>query len=178
MQKAIFLDRDGTLNVDFDYISDPEQIQLIEGVPEALRVLREQKYALFLLTNQSGIHRGYLTWEQWARCQQRLLEQIGLGPDLFREICVAPERPDEPSRYRKPSPRFILEMIEKYHLSAYDCYMVGDKESDIMAGINAGIQSVWVETGQPITPGIERYILEESCIRARSLLDFVHQRME
>jgi D,D-heptose 1,7-bisphosphate phosphatase len=177
MPKAIFLDRDGTLNVDFEYISDPEQIQLLEGVPEALRILKERQYILFLMTNQSGIHRGYLTWEQLEQCQKRLLELIGLGPDLFREICIAPEMPDEPSRYRKPSPRFILEMMAKYHLSPYDSYMVGDKESDILSGVNAGIQSVWVETGQSITPGIERYIVEGNCIRACSLLDFVQQEL-
>jgi D-glycero-D-manno-heptose 1,7-bisphosphate phosphatase len=178
MPKAIFLDRDGTLNVDFEYISDPGQIQLLESVSEALRILRERDYILFLVTNQSGIHRGYLTWEQLEQCQKRLLELIGLGPDLFLEVCVAPEMPDEPSRYRKPSPRFMLEMIEKYSLSPYDCYMIGDKEADILSGMNAGIQSVWVETGQAITQGIERYIIEGTCIRAHSLLDFVRQRLE
>ncbi|MDR0445160.1 MAG: HAD-IIIA family hydrolase, partial [Puniceicoccales bacterium] len=131
MSKAIFLDRDGTLNIDSDYISDPQQIRLIEGVPEALRVLQEQNYILFLMTNQSGIHRGYFTWEQVEQCHRRLWELIGLGPNLFQELCIAPEMPDEPSRYRKPSPCFIVEMIEKYHLSPYDCLLVGDKESDI-----------------------------------------------
>jgi D-glycero-D-manno-heptose 1,7-bisphosphate phosphatase len=178
MSKAIFLDRDGTLNVDFGHISDPQQIRLIEGIPEALRILRERHYILFLMTNQSGIHRGHLTWEQLEQCQKRLLELIGLGVDLFREVCVAPEMPDEPSRYRKPSPRFILEMMKKYRLSPYDCYMVGDKESDILSGINAGIRSIWVKTGQPITPGIERYILKGNCICAHSLFDFVQQRLK
>ena len=77
-----------------------------------------------------------------------MLQLIGLGDDLFDGICIAPEAPDQPSAYRKPSPRFIHEMVERYRLERADCWMVGDRESDLEAGLNAGIHAAAVCTGK------------------------------
>ncbi len=148
MAKAIFLDRDGTLILDRDYLADPAGVQLIPGVPDALRSARALGYLLFLFTNQSGIGRGYHTIEDTHRCNVRMLELIGLGPDLFAGTCIAPEAPDQPSLYRKPSPRFIHEMMEAHHLEPAHCWMVGDRESDLDAGLNAGIRAAAVCTGK------------------------------
>jgi D-glycero-D-manno-heptose 1,7-bisphosphate phosphatase len=75
-------------------------------------------------------------------------ELIGLPRPLFTEIGIAPEAPDQPSLYRKPSPRFILEMVEKFKLDPLQCVMVGDRESDIEAGLNAKIPTVAICTGK------------------------------
>jgi D-glycero-D-manno-heptose 1,7-bisphosphate phosphatase len=77
-----------------------------------------------------------------------MLELIGLGPDLFAGTCIAPEAPDQPSLYRKPSPRFILESMAAHGLDPARCWMVGDRESDLAAGLAAGIRSVAVCTGK------------------------------
>jgi len=148
MAKALFLDRDGTLILDRDYLADPAGVELIPGVTDALRRARRLGYLLFLFTNQSGIGRGYHTIEDTHRCNARMLEHLGLGADLFAGVCIAPEAPDQPSLYRKPSPRFIHEMIAAHRLDPAQCWMIGDRESDLDAGLNAGIRAAAVCTGK------------------------------
>jgi D-glycero-D-manno-heptose 1,7-bisphosphate phosphatase len=148
MNKALFLDRDGTLIIDKDYLADPAGVELIPGVANALRHARDLGYLLFLFTNQSGIGRGYHTLAAAEACNHRMLELLGLGSDLFKAICIATEAPDQPSDYRKPSPRFIQESIKRYALDPQQCWMIGDRESDIEAGLNAGIHAVAVTTGK------------------------------
>lgn len=147
-RRALFLDRDGTLIVDADYLSDPAGVEIIPGVPQALRRARELGFELFLFTNQSGIGRGYFTMEDTHRCNERMLDLLGLGRDLFAGVCIAPEAPDQPSAYRKPSPRFVLETIAQHRLDPAQCWMVGDRESDLLAGLNAGINAAAVCTGK------------------------------
>lgn len=148
MSKALFLDRDGTLIIDKDYLSDPAGVVLLPGVVDGLRRACELGYRLFLFTNQSGIGRGYYTLADAQRVNARMEEMIGLRTPLFDGICIAPEAPDQPSLYRKPSPRFIQEMLVKHALDPLQCTMVGDRESDIEAGLAAGIRSVAVTGGK------------------------------
>src|SRR5215211_5393730 len=126
MSKALFLDRDGTLIVDKHYLADPAGVELIPGVPDALRRARSLGYRLFLFTNQSGIARGLHTLDDVLRCNARMEELLGLPRPLFTDICIAPEAPDGPQKYRKPSPRFILESIARHALHPRECWMVGD----------------------------------------------------
>jgi D-glycero-D-manno-heptose 1,7-bisphosphate phosphatase len=148
MSKALFLDRDGTLILDKHYLSDPAGVELIPGVPEALRRARELGYRLFLFTNQSGIGRGLHTLDDALRCNARMEELLGLPPPLFDDICIAPEGPEQESVYRKPSPRLINESIARYGLDRAHCWMVGDREADVQAGRNAGIRTAAVCTGK------------------------------
>jgi D-glycero-D-manno-heptose 1,7-bisphosphate phosphatase len=147
-RRALFLDRDGTLIIDKDYLRDPAAVELIPGVPAALQRARELGYELFLFTNQSGIGRGYFTLEDTLRCNARMIELVGLGPDLFAGTCIAPEAPDQPSVYRKPSPRYVQETVAQRRLDAATCWMVGDRESDLLAGLDAGIRAAAVCTGK------------------------------
>ncbi len=148
MSKALFLDRDGTLILDKVYLADPAGVELIPGTTEALRRARELGYRLFLFTNQSGIGRGYHTIEDTYRVNARMEELIGLEAPLFDAICIAPEAPDQPAIYRKPSPRFILEMRARYALDPTQCWMVGDSAADIGAGLAAKIRVAAVRTGK------------------------------
>jgi D-glycero-D-manno-heptose 1,7-bisphosphate phosphatase len=148
MSKALFLDRDGTLIYDKHYLADPAGVEIIPGVREAVRQARQLGYRLFLFTNQSGIGRGLHTLEDTLRCNARMEELLSLPGPLFTDICIAPESTDQPVQYRKPSPRFILESIARHGLDPRHCWMVGDRESDIEAGLNAKIHSVAVCTGK------------------------------
>lgn len=148
MSKALFLDRDGTLIHDKHYLADPAGVELIPGVSEALRRARELGNKLFLFTNQSGIARGLHTLDDVLRCNTRMEELLGLPRPLFTDICIAIEGPDDPQTYRKPSPRFILESIQRYQLDAQQCWMVGDRDGDIEAGLNAHIHAAAVCTGK------------------------------
>jgi D-glycero-D-manno-heptose 1,7-bisphosphate phosphatase len=148
MSKALFLDRDGTLIHDKHYLADPAGVELIPGVPAALRRARDLGYRLFLHTNQSGIGRGYYTMDEVLRCNARMEELIGLPAPLFTDICIAPESSEQTPVYRKPSPRFILESIARHALDPAQCWMLGDREADIQAGLGAGIHAAALCTGK------------------------------
>ena len=148
MSKALFLDRDGTLILDKHYLADPAGVELIPGVADALTRARALGYRLFMLTNQSGIGRGLYTLDDVQRCNDRMDELLGLPRPIFDEICIVPEAPEQPSLYRKPSPRFVLETIDRYRLDPAQCLMIGDRESDIHTGLNAHIHAVAVCTGE------------------------------
>jgi D-glycero-D-manno-heptose 1,7-bisphosphate phosphatase len=148
MSKALFLDRDGTLIYDKHYLADPAGVELIPGVADALRRARELGYRLFIHTNQSGIARGLHTLDDVLRCNVRMEELLGLPSPVFDDVCIAPEGPEGPIVYRKPSPRYIQESIKKYSLDPRQCWMVGDREGDIETGRNAGIRSAAVCTGK------------------------------
>ncbi|MBI3884870.1 MAG: HAD-IIIA family hydrolase [Opitutae bacterium] len=146
--KALFLDRDGTLIRDKDYLADPAGVEVIPGVPAALRRVQALGYLLFLFTNQSGIGRGFHSLADVLRVNERMEELLGLPRPLFTDICIAPEAPGQPSLYRKPSPRFIHEMRAKHRLDPALCWMVGDRESDLGAGLAAGIRAAAVCSGK------------------------------
>ncbi len=136
---GLFLDRDGTLIRDAGFLSDPHGVELLPGVREALhRAARTHR--LYLFSNQSGIGRGYYTLEQALAVNARMLELLGLPPPGFAGVCLAPEAPDAPAVYRKPSPRFILECLRRDGLDPARCWMVGDRLSDVQAGVNAGVR--------------------------------------
>ena len=146
--KALFLDRDGTLILDKHYLADPAGVEIIPGVRDALHRARNLGYHLFLFTNQSGIARGLHTLDDVLRCNARMEELLDLPAPIFTDICIAIEGPDDPQLYRKPSPRFINESILRHGLDRAHCWMVGDREGDIDAGINARIRSAAVCTGK------------------------------
>lgn len=139
--KAVFLDRDGTLIVNRHYLADPAGVELLPGVRDALHRLLADGYMLFLFTNQSGVGRGMFDLETVHRCNERMLEMLALPAPGFTEICIAPETPEMPAVYRKPSPRFILEMVARHSLDPAQTWMVGDGPADVQAGINAGVRA-------------------------------------
>ena len=147
--RALFLDRDDTLVRDAGYMSRPEQIALLPGVAEALRDARAAGFRLYLVTNQSGINRGYYSLDDALACNRRLEELLGVG---FDGVCIAPERPDEPSRYRKPSPAYLLERIAEDGLDPVASWMVGDKVSDLGCGLAAGVRAALVARGSTGAP--------------------------
>lgn len=149
MKKALFLDRDGTLNYDIDYLHEPDRLRLISGTVEAFSRARALGFRFYLFTNQSGVGRGYFPLEAVHACNARLQELVGMGDDLFDAVCIATERPDGPTHYRKPSPLFIQERIAADGLDPAACYMLGDRQSDWEAGLRAGIHGVALRSGKP-----------------------------
>ncbi|MBG85556.1 MAG: hypothetical protein CMO80_01485 [Verrucomicrobiales bacterium] len=147
-RRAIFFDRDGTLNGECRYLADPDLLELLPGVIDGLKRLMAADYLLFVVTNQSGIGRGYYTEEAMHCVNFRLLELLEPQGIRIEKIYYAPEAPDEPSRGRKPSPQFLLDAAEEFQLDLSQSYMIGDKLSDLECGWNAGVKrSILVRTG-------------------------------
>jgi D-glycero-D-manno-heptose 1,7-bisphosphate phosphatase len=148
VNRALFLDRDGTLIVDKVYLADPAGVELIPGAAEGLRRARALGFMVFLFTNQSGIGRGLHSIGDTHRVNARMEELLGLPEPVFDGTCIAPETADQPSRYRKPSPRFIQEKVAEHGLDPAACWMVGDSKADVGAALAAGIQAAAVRTGK------------------------------
>jgi D-glycero-D-manno-heptose 1,7-bisphosphate phosphatase len=147
-KRAVFLDRDGTINVDRNYLSDPAQLELIPGVGLALRRLMDAGFQLFIVTNQSGIGRDYYTLADMHAVNERLCEMLSKEGVRFEKIYFAPEAPEAPSRGRKPSPQFLFDARDEFDSDLTQSYMIGDKLIDLQCGWNAGVnKSILVRTG-------------------------------
>lgn len=148
MKPAVFLDRDGTLIDEKKYLADPELVTLVSGVGEALRDLAEAGFTLIIVTNQSGIGRGYYTEADMHRVNNRVIEIFAKHGVAFEKIYFAPEAPEDPSRGRKPSPQFLFDARDELGVNLARSFMVGDKLIDLQCGWNAGVkQSLLVRTG-------------------------------
>ena len=144
---ALFLDRDGTIITHKAYLHQPGEVELVPTATVALKRAWEQGWKLFLFTNQSGIGRGLFRLEDVESVHSRMFELLDLSAGLFAGICIAPETPDQPVVYRKPSPRFILEMMRQHELTHDCCWMIGDSPSDWETGRAASIGVCAVRSG-------------------------------
>jgi len=148
LSRAIFLDRDGTLIQEKEYLHRPEEVAILPGAAAALRRLQEAGFKLFIVSNQSGVGRGRFTLEDVAKVNARLAADLALQGVRLDKIYIAPEAPEQPSRGRKPSPRFLLDARDEFGLRLEDSYLVGDKMIDLECGWNAGVKkSILVRTG-------------------------------
>ncbi len=148
MKRAVFLDRDGTLIEDKDYLHRPEEVVIYPGVGPALRRLQDAGFLLFIVTNQSGVGRGKFPIEDVHRVHEHLCRELAKDGVRFEKIYIAPEAPDVPSRGRKPSPQFLFDARDEFGVNLAESYMVGDKLIDLECGWNAEVKrSVLVRTG-------------------------------
>jgi D-glycero-D-manno-heptose 1,7-bisphosphate phosphatase len=148
MNRAVFLDRDGTLIAEKNYLHRPEEVEVFPGAGAALKRLQDAGFKLVIVTNQSGIGRGYFTLADAERVNERVSREFALAGVKFEKTYVAPEAPDQPSRVRKPSPQFLFDARDEFNLNLAESFMVGDKLIDLECGWNAGVKkSILVRTG-------------------------------
>jgi D-glycero-D-manno-heptose 1,7-bisphosphate phosphatase len=152
---AVFLDRDGTLNVEVDYLSSPDELVLLPGVASALRRFADAGFLLCVVTNQSGIARGLFDEEALHRIHERLgallaaegvsLDSIGYCPH-HPDVGVAPYR--RPCRCRKPQPGLLEDAALRFGVDLARSFTVGDALRDLDAGAALGVRGVLVRTGK------------------------------
>jgi D-glycero-D-manno-heptose 1,7-bisphosphate phosphatase len=148
MNRAVFLDRDGTLIVEKTYLHRPDDVELFPGAGVALKRLADAGFKLVIVTNQSGIGRGYYTMADAERVNDRVCAELAREGVRFEKIYISPEAPDQPSRARKPSPQFLFDARDEFGLNLAASFMVGDKLIDLECGWNAGVKrSILVRTG-------------------------------
>ncbi|WP_338951338.1 D-glycero-beta-D-manno-heptose 1,7-bisphosphate 7-phosphatase [Fusobacterium nucleatum] len=153
MKKAIFLDRDGTINVEKDYIYKSEDLVFEEGTIEALKTFKNLEYILIVVSNQSGIARGYFTEEDLNIFNNNMNEILKKNGVEITEFYCCPHHPNGIGEYkkvcecRKPNNKMIEDAIKKYNIDREKSYMVGDKISDIEAGFKSNLKTVLVKTG-------------------------------
>ena len=144
LSPAIFVDRDGTIMEDCDYCSDPKDVKIFPGVPEALRRLKSRGFKVIIITNQSGIGRGLITAEQYRAVEAEVLQQLD---GLIEATYFCPDVPGQHSRCRKPAPGMILQAKREHGIDLPRSFFIGDKEIDVECGRNAGVHTIRVQTG-------------------------------
>ncbi|WP_298432403.1 D-glycero-beta-D-manno-heptose 1,7-bisphosphate 7-phosphatase [Geobacter sp.] len=154
MRRAVFLDRDGTINVEKSYLHRAAEFEFIPGAPEAIRLLREAGFLVIVVTNQSGVARGYYDEEAVHRLHRfvdRELAKAGTGIDAYYLCPHHPRHGVGPYRVecacRKPLPGMILAAAAVHGIDLGRSWLVGDKASDVEAGTAAGCRSIIVRTG-------------------------------
>jgi D-glycero-D-manno-heptose 1,7-bisphosphate phosphatase len=148
MNLAVFLDRDGTLIEEKHYLHRPEDVVIFPGVGPALKKMQNAGFKLFIVSNQSGVGRGYFTMADVQRVNDHLARELSRDGISFDHVYIAPEAPDQPSRGRKPSPQFLFDARDEYGVDVARSFMIGDKVIDLECGWNAGVkQCILVRTG-------------------------------
>ena len=145
LSAAVFIDRDGTIMEDRDYCSNPSEVKLFPGALEALRRLKSNGFKLIIITNQSGIGRGLLTLEQYRTVESEVVQQLGTG--LVDGTYFCPHVPGQNCNCRKPAPGMVLQAAREHQINLSRSFLIGDKETDVECGLNAGVHVIRVETG-------------------------------
>jgi len=147
MNKAVFLDRDGTINQEIHYLTDPRDLELLPSVAEAIKMLNEAKFEVIIVTNQSAIARGLLTKRKLEEIHNRLLKILNDKGAKIDAIYYCPHHPDENCTCRKPKSGLIFKASKEHSIDLSESYVVGDKLIDIKSGRNAGCKAILVLTG-------------------------------
>ena len=145
LSAAVFIDRDGTIIEDADYCSQPKQVKIFPGVPQALRRLKSNGFKLIVITNQSGIGRGFFTVDEYRSVESEVSRQLGHG--LIAATYFCPDVPGQISSHRKPSPGMILQAKRDHQIDLTRSFFIGDKEIDVECGRNAGVRTIRIQTG-------------------------------
>lgn len=154
-QKAIFLDRDGTINKYVGFLTKPEQFKLLPGVAEVIKMINKSGYLAIVVTNQPVIARGDCTWEELQQIHDKMETELGKEGAFLDAIYICPHHKDkgfegERPEYkfdcecRKPKPGLLLQAAKEFNIDLSQSVMIGDSESDVKAGINAGVKECYI----------------------------------
>jgi D-glycero-D-manno-heptose 1,7-bisphosphate phosphatase len=139
--KALFLDRDGTLNVEKNYVYKIRDFEFIEGIIEIIRTYQKNGFLIFIITNQAGIARGYYSENDFRILTDWMIRELKTFGIEIAKVYHCPHHPDITGECdcRKPKPGLILKAINEFNINPSESVLIGDKKSDILAGENAGI---------------------------------------
>ena len=187
-QPALFLDRDGVLIEDRHHLCDPDQVKLCAGVQALVEHASQQGWPVVVITNQSGIARGYFEWDAYGRVTERLLALLGANAPIAA-IYANGHGPDAPcTSWRKPSPAMLLAAAQELNLDLSRSLLIGDRLSDLKAGVQAGLPwLVHVLSGHGVEEraavdqwGTDASSANQTCelTLLNSLLEFPHHRLQ
>ena len=158
MEKAVFIDRDGTVIIDRGYLDNVEGIELLHGSGDGLKKMKELGYKIVLITNQSGIGRGMFKESIVEKQHSRLAELLEPFGVTFATIKVCPHHPDEGCECRKPEPGMLLDAAEELNIDLDQSWMIGDKVSDVMAGKAVGCRTILFGGGEELFEEADYYV--------------------
>jgi D,D-heptose 1,7-bisphosphate phosphatase len=147
--KAVFIDRDGTIAPDVGYCRRPEDFNIFDGVPAAIRLLNAAGFKVIVITNQSGIARGYFTEATLGKIHNKMLTALNKQQARLDGIYYCPHHPDDNCNCRKPGTGLFRNAARDLYIDFTASFMIGDMSSDIEAGNAAGCRTVFVTNGTP-----------------------------
>lgn len=153
MNKALFLDRDGVINKEVNYLHKIQDFVFLDGVFETCKYFQDIGYLIIVVTNQAGIARGMYTEDQFGKLTEWMIEKFEKEGIKNLKVFFCPHHPDfnKECKCRKPNPKMLLDAKNKYDIDMANSILVGDKNSDILAGINANIgHNYLISTGHQI----------------------------
>jgi D-glycero-D-manno-heptose 1,7-bisphosphate phosphatase len=168
--KAVFLDRDGTVTVGtptYERVDSLDKVKLLPNTLAALKELAQLDYGVFFVTNQAGIGEGLITPAEFDAIHAKVLELIAPSGITILHSYVCPHSEQDTCDCRKPKPKLLLDAAKTYHIDLADSWMVGDRPTDVMTGVNAGVRSILVKTGAPTVQS------DQALYTAPSLLEAV-----
>ncbi|MDR0762008.1 MAG: D-glycero-beta-D-manno-heptose 1,7-bisphosphate 7-phosphatase [Campylobacteraceae bacterium] len=137
--RAVFLDRDGVINIDKEYVYKKEDFVFMPDVFDTLRYLQSKGYLLFIVTNQSGIARGYYTENDFLSLSKYMLEEFSSNGVTITKLYYCPHAPEANCECRKPNPKMLFDAQKEFDIDMSASWLIGDKTSDIEAGLRAGV---------------------------------------
>lgn len=146
-RRFVLIDRDGTLNVEKHYLSHPDQLELVPGAGRALRALGDAGYGICVVTNQSGLARGYFDMAALDRVHARLREMLAAEGAALDGIYLCPHAPADSCDCRKPLPGMALQAVAEHGFDPKAAFLIGDKEVDVELGLAVGATTFLVRTG-------------------------------
>ncbi len=149
MYRAVFLDRDGTIARDVHYCRRVEDFEILPRVPEAIRLLNQEGYKVVVVTNQSGIARGYFSEATLSLIHRKMITTLEQGGARIDAVYFCPHHPDEGCDCRKPSPALIIRAAADIGIALDRSYMIGDDPKDVKAGRTAGCRTVLLTADPP-----------------------------
>lgn len=148
MNKAVFLDRDGTINVDKEYVISIDDLEFLPNAVKGLKKIQELGYKLIIITNQSGIGRGYYSEEGYKNLMKELYARLRKSRIIIEADYYCPHLPELDCVCRKPKTQMIKKAIQDHSINVDKSFFIGDKTADILAGKNMGLKTILVLTGK------------------------------
>jgi D-glycero-D-manno-heptose 1,7-bisphosphate phosphatase len=150
-KKAIFLDRDGVINKEVNYLYRIESFEFINGIFESCLYFQKLGYIIIIITNQSGISRNFYTDNEYQKLSEWMLDEFSKHGIIIQDTFYCPHGPESNCRCRKPKPGMFLEAKKKYNINMKESWMIGDSEIDIRSANDANIQNtILVRSGKKI----------------------------
>ena len=144
MNKAVFIDRDGTINRDVPYCSRPDDFELLPGVAHGIKLLNEQGFKVVVVTNQSGIARGYFTEEMLAKIHDKMRYELAKYGSYIHDVYYCPHHPDDNCECRKPATGLFMKAAKELQVDLNSSYAIGDRLADVLAAKRVGCKTVLV----------------------------------
>lgn len=151
MRKAVFLDRDGTIDYGiprYERVDSIDKVQLLPYVLEGLTLLATLDFLVFVITNQAGIAEGLITLEQFTQINNEMLRQVKPSGIVIQKTYVCPHGDNSTCDCRKPKPKLLLDAAKEFDVDLARSWMIGDRPSDVRAGIQAGTRTILVRSGE------------------------------